>query len=527
MEFEPVIGFEIHAQLDTESKIFCACMVSAGASPNELTCPICLGMPGVLPVLNEEVVDLGVRVALALNARVAPKMGFARKNYFYPDLPKGYQITQYAEPLATDGHLDVAAGGSTRRVGILRIHLEEDAGKTVHLGAGGEAASLVDLNRCGVPLIEIVTAPDIRSLDEADAFLTSLTTILVYLGVTSGRMHEGTVRFDTNVSVRKKGEERLGTQTEIKNLNSFRAVRKALAYEIERQANAAAAGLDIIHETLLWDEQAEQALPMRSKEEESDYRYFPEPDLGDVVIEAERVARIARAMPELPHAVRERFVRSYGLPPYDAGVLTAGPDTAAYFEVTTREVVRALHPELAIAPIGGDLPVIDVRVRLRLSDHPLPDGIADLPTIAKTVSNWVMVIVGARLNEDGVDIRTFSSALSPSHLAEIIRARLEHQINEPAAKRLFDAAIRSDEPIDALIESLELSQLSDKAALEDVVRRVVESHPDEVARYRAGEGKLLGFLMGRVMKETGGRADPARANEILRRALDSEAGERG
>jgi aspartyl-tRNA(Asn)/glutamyl-tRNA(Gln) amidotransferase subunit B len=523
--FEPVIGFEIHAQLDTRSKVFCACAVGAGAAPNELTCPVCLGMPGVLPVLNEEVVDLGIRVALALDARIAPTMGFARKNYFYPDLPKGYQITQYAAPLATGGHLDVAVDGGARRVGIVRVHIEEDAGKTVHAGSGDEAASLVDLNRCGVPLIEIVTAPDLRSLDEADRFLTELVRILVFLGVTSGRMHEGNVRFDTNVSVRRAGEERLGTQTEIKNLNSFRAARKALAFEIERQVNAAEAGREVVHETLLWDERAERALPMRSKEEESDYRYFPEPDLGDVVIDEEQVERVRRGMPELPRAMNERFTRSYALPEYDAGVLTADPDTAAYFEVTVHEVVRAAHPELAIAPVGEAHPVIDTRSRLRLSDHPLPDGIGDLPTIAKTVSNWVMVIVGARLKEDGVDVATFASSLPPPRLAEIVRARLDGRINEPSAKALFDAAIGSDTPIESLIESLGLAQLRDAAALDDVVRRVVADRPDEVARYRAGEVKLLGYLMGCVMKETGGRADPVLAKEILKRALGRGAGE--
>jgi aspartyl-tRNA(Asn)/glutamyl-tRNA(Gln) amidotransferase subunit B len=527
LDFEPVIGFEIHAQLATRSKIFCACEARSGAAPNELVCPVCLGMPGTLPVLNEEVVDLGVRVALALNARLAPRMGFARKNYFYPDLPKGYQITQYAEPLATDGHLDITLDGATRRVGIARIHLEEDAGKTMHAESLGEPASLIDHNRCGVPLIEIVTAPDIRSLEEADLFLTSLTAILVFVGVTGGRMHEGNVRFDTNVSVRRVGERRLGTQTEIKNLNSFRAARKALAFEIERQAEAVRAGREIVHQTLLWDEQAGRALAMRSKEAESDYRYFPEPDLGDIVVDDERVARVAREMPELPRAMADRFARAYGLPAYDAGVLTADPHTAAYFEMSVREIARASHPELGIAPVAEALPASGGAGRIRLRDHPLPDGVADLPAIAKTVSNWIMVVVGARLNEERVGIGAFASRLPAGRLAEIVRARLEGRINEPSAKRLFDAAVGSDETIDALIESLGLAQLVDRAALEEVVGRVVADHPNEAARYRAGEKKLLAFFMGRVMKETGGRADPVRAAEILKAALGADAEERG
>jgi aspartyl-tRNA(Asn)/glutamyl-tRNA(Gln) amidotransferase subunit B len=525
LEFEPVIGFEIHAQLDTASKIFCACAAGSGARPNELTCPVCLGMPGVLPVLNGEVVDLGIRVAHALNARVAGRMGFARKNYFYPDLPKGYQITQYAEPLATGGHVDLVLDGEARRVGIARVHLEEDAGKTVHAGGATGGASLLDLNRCGVPLIEIVTAPDIRSLDEADLFLSELVRILVFLGVTSGRMHEGNVRFDTNVSVKRVGDDRLGTQCEIKNLNSFRAARKALAFEIERQVAAAEGGREVVHETLLWDERRERALSMRSKEEESDYRYFPEPDLGDVVIDEERLERVAREMPELPRAMAERFARAYGLPAYDADVLTADPDTAAYFEITTREVVRATHPELAIAPVGGAFPAIGVRARPRLSDHPLPGGIDDLSLIAKVVSNWVMVIVGARLKQDGVGVSTFAASLPPARLAEIVRARLDGRVNEPAAKRLLGAAIGSDEAIDSLIGSHGLERLADRAALEDVVRRVIADHPDEVARYRGGEEKLLGYLMGRIMEATGGRADPALANEILRRSLEPGPGE--
>ena len=340
LNYEPVIGFEVHAQLVSRTKLFCGCVNEVGGAPNSRTCPVCLGHPGALPVLNDRVVDAALMVALALDASVSSRTGFSRKNYFYPDLPKGYQITQFGEPLARDGHFDVTVEGVTRLVGIRQVHTEEDAGKSVHAEENGRMVGLVDMNRCGVPLVEIVTRPDITSIEEADTFLAALRRLLLYLGVVSGRMHEGSLRFDTNVSLKEPGSETLGTQTEIKNLNSFRAVRKALTFEIERQARVLDSGGTVHHETLLWDETAGRAVSMRSKEGASDYRYFPEPDLVDLTIDEERLERVRAAMPELPEAARVRLCTQYGLPEYDASVLTAEPGTLRFYESALAAVVE-------------------------------------------------------------------------------------------------------------------------------------------------------------------------------------------
>jgi aspartyl-tRNA(Asn)/glutamyl-tRNA(Gln) amidotransferase subunit B len=498
-----------------------------GGEPNSRVCPVCLGMPGVLPVLSREVVERGIRVALAVDATVAERTGFARKNYFYPDLPKGYQITQHDAPLATDGHLDIETAAGPRRVRIRQVHIEEDAGKTVHAERDGRSVSLVDMNRCGVPLVEIVTHPDIRSVEEADLFLTSLRRILVFLGVATGNMHEGSLRFDTNVSVRPRGSDGLHTPTEIKNLNSFRAVRKALRHEIDRQSAIVAGGGEVVHETLLWDETAERVTAMRSKEIASDYRYFPEPDLLDVAIDDAWLERARARMPELPVAMRERFRSWYGLPEYDAGVLTAELPTAVFYEVSLRELLRLTHPEFETDGAPGGTGDVDfdsaLEGRSRLSELGRPEGAADLAGVAKTVSNWVMGTLGGWLNaSDGVDLRELASTrMPPSRFARVLRPRIEGDINEPAARRLFEEAIESADPIDVLIERLGLSQLSDEAALDEVVRHVLESESAAVERYRAGETKLLGHFMGLVMKETGGRADPAVAAGILNRLLES------
>ena len=530
MDLEPVIGFEVHAQLSTRSKIFCACPNEAGGPPNTRVCPVCLGLPGVLPALNEEAVDLGLRVALALEATVAARTGFARKNYFYPDLPKGYQITQFEEPLAVDGHLDVEAEGRTERVRIRQVHLEEDAGKTVHTTIDGGAAGLIDMNRCGVPLVEIVTRPDIRSLALADAFLTKLHRLLVFLGVTGGRMHQGELRFDANVSVRERGSDALGTPTEIKNLNSFRAARRALAFEIERQTRLAGSGESIVHETLLWDAAAGHALPMRSKEEEHDYRYFPEPDLLPLTIDQGRLARARASMPELPDAMRERFVSSYGLAPYDAGVLTSEPDAAVCFELALREVLRTLNPALDIEDIrDGLLAATSVSVA-KLSDFPLPQGVGDLKETARTVGAWVSVVVPGILRREGVglDGPAASSALDErlpglvrraSRLAAVLVPLLRGEVSESAAKTLFRVAVDTDGPVDALIAELGLSRVSDEGALREVVRSVLGHRAAEVRRYREGEVRLLRFFMGQVMKETGGAADPLIARSVLEEEL--------
>jgi aspartyl-tRNA(Asn)/glutamyl-tRNA(Gln) amidotransferase subunit B len=522
LEFEPVIGFEIHAQLVTRSKIFCGSASDVGGAPNSRVCPVCLGMPGVLPVLNREVVDHGIRVALALGARVSRRMGFARKNYFYPDLPKGYQITQFAEPLATGGSLDIETADGAKSVGIRQIHIEEDAGKTVHANRGGAAASLVDMNRCGVPLVEIVTRPDIRSIAEADALLVKVGRLLVFLGVTTGHMHEGSIRFDTNVSVRPRGTETLGTATEIKNMNSFRAVRKALEYEIGRQSAVLEGGGEVVHETLLWDETSERALPMRSKEEASDYRYFPEPDLVDVVIDDAWVERVRSTMRELPDAMRDRLIAWYGISKYDAGVLTSKLETALYYEATVHELLRLLHPETgAAAPGTGSATRTDRTFDVR--EHPPPRDVPEAGRAAKTVANWVMGAVAAWLNAAGdLTLTEFSdSRLPPARLAEVIVPRMIGDLSEPMAKVLLEAAIDSDEPIGRLVERLGLGQVSDEELLTEVVRSVLELHAVEADRFRAGETRLLAHFMGQVMKTTRGRANPELATAILRKLLGS------
>ncbi len=503
MSYIPAIGFEVHAQLATRSKVFCDSANEAGGEPNTRVCPVCLGMPGVLPVLNREAVRLGMRVALVLGASIADRMGFARKSYFYPDLPKGYQITQHEHPLARGGHLDVDVEDATRRVGT--------------------GASLVDMNRCGVPLIEIVTLPDIQSVEEADAFLTKLRRILVFIGVTSGDMHEGSLRFDTNVSVRSREAEPLGTATEIKNLNSFRAVRKALEHEIDRQTSLLRSGGEVRHETLLWDAAEQHVTPMRSKEIASDYRYFPEPDLGDITIRSEWIEEVRAALPELPAEVRARFVERYGLPAYDADVLTSDPDTALYFELAFLELLRRLVPGAAIAPAPKEPFDVAVGDRRSPGETPLPESAGDPSDAARKVSNWVMTVVGRYVNAKGIDVATLSrQRVSPERLAAILLEERSGAISEAGAKKVFEAAAESDEEIAFIIERLNLTQVSGEEDLEGVVLDLIGRFPEEVARYRAGERKLFGYLMGQIMRATQDRANPRVASEILSRILRSE-----
>lgn len=472
---------------------------------------MCLGLPGALPVLNAAAVDAAIKVALALDARVSQVTAFARKNYFYPDLPKGYQITQFGEPLARDGRLDVRTGEGVRSVGIRQVHLEEDAGKSVHAEVGGGFVSLVDMNRCGVPLVEIVTRPDLRGVDEADGFLTALRRILVHLGVTTGKMHEGSLRFDTNVSLRRPGEETLGTQTEIKNLNSFRSVRRALEFEIRRQAGVLGGGGEVRHETMLWDEASGRAVPMRSKEGLSDYRYFPEPDLVDLTVDRARIDRVREAMPELPEEARARLSAEYALPDYDASVITAEPDTLRLYEL----VVTAGRGAL-----GESAP-------------------ADLP---KTVANWVMGPLLGYVNSrattvgdlarahaesagsDGADVgrEGATEALEPlaGRVADVVVARVRGDVSEPAARTLLDEMLDTGSPVERLIETLGIARVGDEGALAEVVAEVLEASQDEVQRYRAGETKLLRFFVGQVMKRTGGRADPEIAARLITRSID-------
>ncbi len=483
----PVIGFEVHAQLATRSKIFCACANGVGGEPNSRVCPVCLGLPGALPVLNERVVELGIVAALAVDATVAGRSSFARKSYFYPDLPKGYQITQDTRPLATGGGLAVETGGRTFRVGFRQLHIEEDAGKTAHRPG---RPSLVDMNRCGVPLLEIVTQPDLTSVDDAVAFAEEIRRVLVYCGVTSGRMHEGSLRFDTNVSL--AGEDRApGTPCEIKNLNSFRSIRRALEREVERQNSVLDGGGRVTHQTLLWDERAGVASPMRSKEEASDYRYFREPDLPDVIIPAEKVEELRANVPELPGAARARLRDRYGLSEDISSVIADERYEVEYFG----EMVRAI------------------------GSFDLGDAEAAGPACAK----WFVGPLRGLAHERGLSMDDLlGSRLPAARLAELVALRASGGLTETAAKTLLGHAIDSDEPLADLVRRLDLAQLSDEAELATIVASVLEANPGELARLRRGERKLVRFLVGQVMAETGGRADPRIVGELIEAAAKRE-----
>ena len=476
MPYEPVIGLEVHAQLLTESKVFCRCSTRFGAEPNTQVCPVCLGMPGVLPVLNRRAVEFAVRMGLATHCRIASRSLFARKNYFYPDLPKGYQISQFEQPLCEDGYVEIRLDGQSKRVGLIRIHLEEDAGKSVHAEAYvREDETLVDLNRCGVPLIEIVSRPDLRSPREAAAFLTELRQIVQYLGICDGNMEEGSLRCDANVSVRPVGEVRLGVKTELKNMNSIRGVEKALEFEVARQIEALESGGAIEQETLLWDADREVAVPMRSKEYSHDYRYFPEPDLLPLDLDPAWVAEIERTLPELPLARRQRFEREFGLPTKSAEVLTQTRALADYFE--------------AVVQAGAD---------------------------ARSAANWVMGEV-LRVLKEGEELERLR--VTPEHLAELIQLVSEGRISGNVAKRVFGKMVATGKAPARIVEEEGLAQISDASELEAVVRKVLDEHPDEVARYLAGKEQVLGYLVGQVMRATRGQANPQKVNEILKAFL--------
>jgi len=477
MEYEAIIGLEVHAQLLTESKIFCGCSTLFGAEPNTHTCPVCTGLPGSLPVLNKKVVEFTIKAALATNCRIAPRSQFARKNYFYPDLPKGYQISQYELPLATDGYIEIQVDGGKKKIGIQRIHMEEDAGKLIHdFSSAREAHSYVDFNRTGVPLIEIVSAPDIRSPEEASAYLRKLRAILMFLDICDGNMEEGSFRCDANISLRPKGEKGLGVKTELKNMNSFRNVQKALDFEIRRQTALLDQGEKIIQETRLWDAARGVTASMRGKEEAHDYRYFPDPDLVPIVIDPAWVEEIRATLPELPDAKKERFIQEYGIPEYDAEVLTSSKPLANYYENCVRF-------------------------------FPQP----------KIVSNWIMSELLRELKKDEREIE--ECPVPAENLAALLRLIDEGVISGKMAKSVFEEMYQTGQKAEEIVKAKGLSQLSDAEALTKLVEDILAAHPKEVAEYRQGKEKVFGFFVGQVMKATQGKANPRLVNEILKKKL--------
>jgi aspartyl-tRNA(Asn)/glutamyl-tRNA(Gln) amidotransferase subunit B len=484
--WEIVIGLEVHAQLSTRSKMFCGCSTTFGAAPNTQTCPVCQGMPGTLPVLNRRAVEFGTKTALAFSCRINPHCRFARKHYYYPDMPKNYQISQYEEPLAEDGWLEIdLPDGSTRRIGIQRLHLEEDVGKLVHEGTLETAqASLVDFNRAGVPLMETVSRPDLRSPEEAAQYLRAFRAVLVYLGVCDGNMEEGSLRCDANISLRRPGATELGTKVEIKNMNSFRNVQRALEFEVQRQARALEAGERISQETRLWEADRGYTRSMRSKEFAHDYRYFPEPDLVPLALDAGWSGEIRATLPELPRARRQRFVSQHGLPVYDAGVLTQSRALAEYFEATVRA-----HPN------------------------------------AKAVSNWIMSELLRALSGDD-DQAVAASPVTPVRLAGLLRLVDDGTISGKIAKDVFDRMIRSGEDAETIVRREGLTQVTDTAALAAIIDRIVAENPKPLEDWKKGRKEAAKAYVGLVMKATQGKANPALVNRLLEDKLSKSQGER-
>ena len=474
MPYEVVIGLEVHAQLLTQSKMFCGCGTEFGLPANTQTCPVCLGMPGTLPVINQKAVEMAVRAGLALNCAVRTRNRFARKNYFYPDLPKGYQISQYEAPICEKGWVEVGVNGVAKRIHIRRAHLEEDAGKNLH--DGGAGGSRVDLNRAGTPLLEIVTEPDMRSADEVVAYLKQLRDMLMYLEVCDGNMEQGSLRCEPNLSLRPVGQKALGTKVELKNINSFKFVKDALEYEIKRQTRVLNEGGKIHQETRLWNVEKGETATMRSKEEAHDYRYFPEPDLVPLSISGEWIEELRKTVPELPAARQKRFVSEYGLPEYDAGVLTTSKGLADYFESC-----------------------------MRLFNQP------------KTVSNWVMGELLAELNRSGTAVDR--SPVSPERLVSLLKLVDNGTISLKVAREIFPELYASGKPPEQIVKEKGLTQVSDEGALEKIIDDVMAKNSAQVAQYRGGKEAVFGFFVGQVMKGSGGKANPGKVNELLKRKL--------
>lgn len=477
--YEAVIGLEVHAQLLTDTKIFCGCSTKFGNDPNSNVCPVCLGHPGVLPVLNKKVVEFAILLGLATNCTINKQSIFARKNYFYPDLPKGYQISQYELPICENGYLEIIRKDSIKKkIGITRIHMEEDAGKSIH---DLSAATLVDVNRCGVPLLEIVSEPDIRTPEEAYLYLTKLKQILQYLKICDGNMEEGSLRCDVNISIRSEGSDKFGTKTEIKNLNSFRNVEKALEYEIKRQIDAIEDGEEIIQQTLIWNAEMNEAFPMRSKEEAHDYRYFPDPDLIPIIVDEHWQNELQSAIPELPDQKRNRFENTFSLPRYNAEVLTQTRDIADYYE----------------------------NVLLVTDDY-------------KTASNWVMVEVLGAINQQKIEINEFT--VKPEQLGKLINLIKNGTISGKIAKEIFPVMMEEQKDPEQIVREKNLLQISDENEIINVIKSVLEKNKDQVSSYLSGSEKVFGYLIGQIMKETKGKANPLIVNKLLKEKLDRMRG---
>ncbi|HTU44096.1 MAG TPA: Asp-tRNA(Asn)/Glu-tRNA(Gln) amidotransferase subunit GatB [Bryobacteraceae bacterium] len=476
-KYEPVIGLEVHVQLATKTKIFCSCPVEFGAPPNTNVCPVCLGLPGALPVLSRQAVELAMEAALALKCKINPFSRFARKNYFYPDLPKGYQISQYDQPLAEHGRLDIVADGDKKRVGVTRVHMEDDAGKSIHDGfADSDRFTYVDLNRSGTPLIEIVSDPDMRSPDEAYAYLTELKQMMQYIGISDCDMEKGQLRCDANVSVRLRGAEKFGTKAEVKNLNSFRFLKMALEHEIERQVELIESGGKVVQETRLYNSDTGQTVGMRSKEHAHDYRYFPEPDLVPLRVSDHWLHEVRRKLPELPADRRERFVNEYGLREYDAQVLALTREMGDYFE--------------AAAKVSGD---------------------------GRATANWVSGDLMGLLNASGRGIE--DSPVRAEHLGELVALIGKGELSGKLAKEILPKMFETGEAAPAIMDREGLRQISDAGALDKIVEEVLAANPKQVEQYRAGKTAVLGFLVGQVMKASRGQANPAAVNEALKKKL--------